>query len=783
MGPTYDALVIGAGPAGLTVALGLGRVHRTAAVFSNDKFRNDGAHAAHTMLSRDHVPPSEIRKAGVKDIEKYKNTTYFSTTITKITRTTFEHFPGFIAEDQNGKQYSGRSVVLAMGSSDVFPSDIAGYSDNWPRNIYQCPFCDGHERGHLPKGILVSSGFHPMFQMVASMFQRMGGSASAPPNFSKDVSSEPLPPVTIFTNGNEPNMSDDATVNAIETATALGMNFDKRKIAKLIPATSEGRPVKSQYDDECSGVNIVFEDGSHTNVGFLFHKPPTIPNGQSIISSLGIETVETQFGTDSKRVEPFGGTSVPGVFVCGDISGPFKSLNTANYHGGMAAAGLAHYLTAEDDKIALARWKEKRVSEVKVPAEDVAQKKKIIVEQREFKPLLVFTLLSLSAVVQSQLNCQQGTPQEKTLDNVRTSRTSVPNSPFGIVYSPHGNIAFVSLDHSLANSTLGVLDTSTFPPQLIHQIPLPPAYIREEGALGITITNDGRHVLIAAGPGIIVVDASLAAAGSPSAVISTFNGTTSTQNPGFEATEITLSADNSYAFVSQEYGANPGFTTGNIDVFKLHQTLPNGRLTGHPVGTLNLGYAVVGTALSPSGQYLYAVSETSTANDTTPGTLSVISTSLLETSPSNALLSSTTVPGCSPVRVLPSSSGEVIWTTARESNLLLAFNASLLLTSPNSSLISSTVVGQSPVGLTLVRNETRILTADSNRFGVANATTGVSVVDVEMALEGREGAVLGRVETGGGFPRELGVSPDGGTVLVADYASGEVQAVDVGSLP
>ncbi|KAF2237292.1 FAD/NAD(P)-binding domain-containing protein [Viridothelium virens] len=354
MEKAYDSLIIGAGPAGLNAALGLGRVHRSAAVFSNNKFRNDGAHAAHTVLSRDHVKPSLIREEGIKDIAKYNNTTHIHTTITKIEKTTIGDLSGFTAEDENGQTYTGRTVILATGSQDVFP-DLPGYAANWPLNIYQCPFCDGHERAHLPKGILAIPTFQPMLESVGSMLQHMSSPAHAP-SFPLDPS-QPAHSITIFTNGAIPNTSDPSIANAVDTARALGMRFEHRKIAQLVPATREGAPARSQEDEACEGVSVVLEDGTSVYLGFLFHKPPTVPNARGLIEKLGVEMAESPFGVDVKRVEPFGGTNVAGVYVAGDVGTPLKSVTGAMFHGGMAAAGVAHQCITEENKIALARWK------------------------------------------------------------------------------------------------------------------------------------------------------------------------------------------------------------------------------------------------------------------------------------------------------------------------------------------------------------------------------------------------------------------------------------------
>ena len=387
--------------------------------------------------------------------------------------------------------------------------------------------------------------------------------------------------------------------------------------------------------------------------------------------------------------------------------------------------------------------------------------------------LTIAILLAGFAGALSLPGCQlTAAPQQKTLNNVRTGQVNVSLSPFGLVYAQQDDIAFVALVNSL-----GVLNISTFTPSLIHQVPLPSKY---EGAAGIALTHDGQHVFVAAGPGAVMVNVAKAVAGSPDAVVGTFNGTTGSQNPGVYAIEVTLSPDDGYAFISQEYGAIRGSTPGNVDVFKLSVPTGNESISRTAIGSINLGYEVVGTALSPDGRTLYATSETTTLNDTTPGFLSIIDTETLETKPSSAVLSNVTA-GCSPVRTVVSSDGKTIWLTARESNHLLAFDTAKLVSHPDEALLASVQVGTKPVGLAFVRHESRIITADSNRSNYTNATSGLSVVDVDAALSGRA-AVLGRVPTGL-FPRELAVSPDGSTILVSDFLSKEVQAVDVATLP
>ena len=392
--------------------------------------------------------------------------------------------------------------------------------------------------------------------------------------------------------------------------------------------------------------------------------------------------------------------------------------------------------------------------------------------------LLAGTLAWIVAVeAVSVPGCQTVAPPEKNLTNVRTADITVPAGPFGVVYARQKDIAFVAL-----NTGLGVLNTSVFIPSLIHEIPLPAPYA--SGGTGIALTHNGRHVLVtASSAALIVVDVAKAVTGSPDAVVGVLNGIAAA---GANATEVSTSRDDRYAFVSQEYGSRQTGGRGTIEVFKLERPAANGTVSGTYVGYLILGYSVVGTALSSDGRTLYATSETASIN-TTQGTLSIIDVEKLKTDPSKALVSKVPA-GCNPVRVIVSRDDQTVWVTARGSNALLAFDAPKLISNQSAALLASVQVGTSPVGLRLAgANDRRILTANSDRFATmnpslySNATTGISVVDVGAALRG-EKATLGQIPTGL-FPREMAVSPDGKTILVSDNGSSMVQAIDVSTLP
>ena len=68
----YDVIVVGAGPAGLSAALMLGRCRRSVVVFDNGRPRNASSHALHGYLTRDGIPPADFLRLARAELDKYR---------------------------------------------------------------------------------------------------------------------------------------------------------------------------------------------------------------------------------------------------------------------------------------------------------------------------------------------------------------------------------------------------------------------------------------------------------------------------------------------------------------------------------------------------------------------------------------------------------------------------------------------------------------------------------------------------------------------------------------
>ena len=390
--------------------------------------------------------------------------------------------------------------------------------------------------------------------------------------------------------------------------------------------------------------------------------------------------------------------------------------------------------------------------------------------------------------------CSAATATGAALGSAHTATVPLEGSAQGVAATPDGRWAFaVSAGTAPAVEVLRLGSGTTPAVTQVRSIPLPAS--PGAGAAGAAVTPDGKYLLVAWGPGAAVISVARAEAGTAGAVVGslTVPAPTGSAGPPDGAAEVAVSPDSRFAFVTLEY-------SDEAAVFNLAGALGHGFGTAGYVGAVPLGSSVVGLAVSPDGRWLYATSELavrgqhpvglkspagcqgrvpSTFPAEPTGTLTVIDLRRAETDPAQSV-TATVDAGYQPVRVVTAADGTEVWVTARASDDVLCFSAAKLAADPADALVAVIRVGSEPVGLAAVRGGTLLVVADSNRFGAGGESSDLSVVSVPAALAGRP-AVIGDLATGL-FPRDMAVSPNG-TLLVADYSSGQVQAIATAALP
>jgi len=352
--------------------------------------------------------------------------------------------------------------------------------------------------------------------------------------------------------------------------------------------------------------------------------------------------------------------------------------------------------------------------------------------------------------------CTSTAASGTSLSGVHSEPVALGGNPFGVVVTADGKYSFVARGNSIA-----VLKDSggSAAPTPIASVPAPGAAKTE------AITSDGKYVLAVTGSGAYVIDAIKAEDGAGSgAVLGTLAGP-----HGNTSNEVLVSSDNKFAFITFQ-------NDGDVAVFNLHQAITGGFGQAGFMGMLQLGATSDPQALaeSPDGRWLYVTGENH------DGHLYVVDMNKAETDPQHTGHSAAAA-GCAPARVVVSADGTDVWVTDRDGNALLAFSASELTSHPSRALLASVSVGQTPLGLSLINGGSEILVADANLHHLAGADN-LALISTQIALQGKAGALRGFITTGR-VPRELAAEPGGHTLLSTDYGSGQMQAIEVGSLP
>jgi thioredoxin reductase len=132
----WDCIVVGAGPAGLSAALTLGRARRRVLVLDSGAPRNFAAHAMHGVLGHDGLDPAALRARGVEELGRYG-----------IEVRGAEVDPTQARAIDGGVELEGqtaRTLILATGLLDRTPA-IDGFDAIYGISAHTCPYCDGWE--------------------------------------------------------------------------------------------------------------------------------------------------------------------------------------------------------------------------------------------------------------------------------------------------------------------------------------------------------------------------------------------------------------------------------------------------------------------------------------------------------------------------------------------------------------------------------------------------------------------------------------------------------------
>src|SRR5215204_255160 len=144
----FDVIVVGAGPAGLSAALMLGRCRRRVLVCDTGRPRNAASQAMHGFLSRDGMHPAEFLRIAREQMQQYD-----TVELREIEVMDAVCIDGrFHVTLKDGVRLAARKLLIATGVVDNLPA-IPGFTELYGRSVFHCPYCDGWELRDQPLAV------------------------------------------------------------------------------------------------------------------------------------------------------------------------------------------------------------------------------------------------------------------------------------------------------------------------------------------------------------------------------------------------------------------------------------------------------------------------------------------------------------------------------------------------------------------------------------------------------------------------------------------------------
>jgi thioredoxin reductase len=145
----FDVVIVGAGPAGLSAALILGRCRRSVLLCDTGRPRNAPSQAMHGYLTRDGVRPLDFLAMGRQELARYETVQVRDIEVTAANCREDTCFDVTLAD---GTIVESRKLLVATGVMDNLPA-IEGFRELYGRSVFHCPYCDGWEVRDQPIAI------------------------------------------------------------------------------------------------------------------------------------------------------------------------------------------------------------------------------------------------------------------------------------------------------------------------------------------------------------------------------------------------------------------------------------------------------------------------------------------------------------------------------------------------------------------------------------------------------------------------------------------------------
>ncbi len=300
----FDCVIVGGGPAGLSAAVCLGRLRRSALVIDSAHGRStwhqvnrnylgfpDGVHA--TALRE--LGETQARRFGVEFVEEV---------VDRISCSGDGPERRFTCEASAGT-FVSRTLILATGVSDNFP-EFEGSQKCIGKSMFWCIFCDGYEAIDKRVVVLGHTDYAAALALQLLVFTRKVTLVSWNGKFELDKS-------------------------RMRSLEACGI------------ATYESDCVAYECRKEGYIHSIRLANEGQLDLDMLFVAQETEPNTQLANQLKAALDKDGYIRTDAEQR-----TNVDGVFAAGDVTRLFSHQVSSAVHEGAAAAAAANHYLYED---------------------------------------------------------------------------------------------------------------------------------------------------------------------------------------------------------------------------------------------------------------------------------------------------------------------------------------------------------------------------------------------------------------------------------------------------
>lgn len=295
----WDVVIAGAGPAGLSAALILGRARRRVLLCDTGSPRSWASKEMHAYLSRDGTPPQEFLAIARREARRYPGVRFLPQEVRAARRVA----RGFAVRLADGRRVHCRKLLIATGLFDIVPR-IPGIDELFGRSVFQCPYCDGWEM--RDRRVLVYGRRRRGFEMARAMTA-----------WTRDI--------VLCTDG------------------VAGYSPAERRLLKRNRISLVEKHIEKLEGTRGRLRTVQFADGERIARDAMFFDTPS--RGQSHLA----ESLGCRFGRDGGVLcGEYEATSVPGVFVAGNIIRDVQLSIVAAAEGARAAFGINRALTRED---------------------------------------------------------------------------------------------------------------------------------------------------------------------------------------------------------------------------------------------------------------------------------------------------------------------------------------------------------------------------------------------------------------------------------------------------